>query len=117
MPDGEIVPLNTHDLALCWVLDGNRLDLPDDLVEIGPDFSALGSLTTSSDDAASKTCIEKHDDYYKEPYDLVYASGGWKIDTATTIWDHFGLINGSNNIGQTSENFQSIRSCEMSPCQ
>ncbi|KAL1881235.1 hypothetical protein Daus18300_001086 [Diaporthe australafricana] len=116
MPNGDIVPLNTPDLTLCWVLDGSRFDFPDDHVEVGPDFSALGSLTTNLQEKDSKTCISSFHGFgidgipMLDPHGLVFTSGGWKADTATTIWDHFELINGSNNIGQTSDNFQSIRS-------
>lgn len=119
MPDGNIVPLNTHDLALCWVLDGSRLNTAEDIVEVGPDFSALAPLTTSFKYTERTPCI---DPYYSgnikqnnsNPHWLVYTSGGWKAKQMTTIWDHFGISNGSNNIEQSSENFQSIRSCEWS---
>lgn len=43
MPDATLVPLNTSDLALCWVLDGNRLNISRDHIELGPNFSALNS--------------------------------------------------------------------------
>jgi hypothetical protein len=116
MPDGNIVPLNTRDLSLCWVLDGSRLDLPGDHIEIGPDFSALESLTTSFTYNDIKTCINSStsgdaEDTKRKPLGMVYTSGGWKVNTTTTIWDHFGLTTGLNNIRGSSENFQSIRAC------
>ncbi|KAI7773507.1 hypothetical protein LA080_010550 [Diaporthe eres] len=40
---------------------------------------------------------------------LLYTSGGWKVDSTTTIWDHFRLNSGTNSIKQSSHNFQSIR--------
>lgn len=46
------------------------------------------------------------------PHDLVYTSGGWKIKTTTTIWDHFGLSSHSNEIGSSSESFRGIRARE-----
>lgn len=120
MPDGSIIPLNTPDLTLCWVLDGSRLDSAEDHIEIGPDFSALGSLTTSSDYSGTKPCLNvsyigdtKVTDFHT--HRLAYTSGGWKVDSTTTIWDHFGLQNGTNNIQQSSENFQSIRGCVWTP--
>lgn len=122
MPDGNIVPLNTHDLALCWVLDGSRLNSTDDRVEVGPDFSALAPLTSSFRYTETKPCIDayySHSTDPKEnpsnPHALIYTSGGWKAEHLTTIWDHFGTVNGTNNIEQTSENFQSIRACEWAP--
>lgn len=113
MSDGNIVPLNTRDLALCWVLDGSRFGSADDRIEIGPDFSTLGTLANPFKDTETKPCLNTSsiEDPYFNSSRLVYTSGGWKVDTTTTIWDHFGTINGSNNIGQSSENFQSIRAC------
>lgn len=117
MPDGNIVPLNTRDLALCWVLDGSRLNSTDDHIEIGPDFSALGTLTTPFNYTKTKPCLNVSSTEYPEatyfhPRWLVYTSGGWKLDKTTTIWDHFGTLDGSNNIEQSSETFQSIRACK-----
>lgn len=113
MPNGDIVPLNTRDLALCWVLDGSRFDATDDYVAVGPDFSALGALTTPYNYTKTEPClnVSSTEDRYFDPRWLVYTSGGWKVDKTTTIWDHFGTVNGSNNIEQSSENFQSIRAC------
>lgn len=119
MPDGNIVPLNTPDLTLCWVLDGSRFNSTDDHIETGPDFSALGSLTTSYNYAETKPCLDLAT-YTGNPLEsynkhtrrrLFYTSGGWKLNQTTTIWDHFGTFNGSKNIAQSSENFQSIRAC------
>lgn len=120
MPNGNFVPLNTHDLALCWVLDGSRFDQAEDHIEIGPDFSTLGSLTTPIEYNDTKPCIDAYlsrdeKEVHSNPYSLVYTSGGWKVDTTTTIWDHFRTINGSNNIEQSSENFSSIRACGWTP--
>ncbi|KAK2597903.1 hypothetical protein N8I77_012656 [Diaporthe amygdali] len=115
MPDGNIVPLDTRDLALCWVLDGSRFDSPDDHVEIGPDFSTLDSLAEYFTYTDKTPCINESSSgdikgtNLSPRRRLVYTSGGWKVNTATTIWDHFGLINGSNNVKNSSENFQSIR--------
>lgn len=116
MPDADIVPLNTRDLALCWVLDGSRLNMTGDHIEMGPDFSAIGSLVNPLAYTDKKHCINGSTNGNINPTDLrnrslVYTSGGWKVDTTTTVWDHFGLSNGSNNIGDSSENFQSIRAC------
>lgn len=117
MPDGNIVPLDTCDLALCWVLDGSRFDSPDDHVEIGPDFSTLDSLAEYFTYTDKTPCINESSSgdikgtHLSPRRRLVYTSGGWKVNTATTIWDHFGLINGSNNVKNSSENFQSIRAC------
>lgn len=120
MPDGNIVPLNTPDLTLCWVLDGSRFDSTDDHIEVGPDFSTLGSLKASLNYAETKPCLNvsfsgdtKDTDIHT--YRLAYTSGGWKVDSRTTIWDHFGLKNGTNTIEQSSENFKSIRTCWSKP--
>lgn len=117
MPNGDIVPLNTRDLALCWVLDGSRFDATDDYIEVGPDFSALGTLTSAYNYTKTEPClnVSSTEDRYFDPRQLIYTSGGWKIDATTTIWDHFGTINGSNNIEQSSQNFQSIRACQWKP--
>lgn len=123
MPDGNIVTLNTPDLTLCWVLDGSRFNSTDDHIETGPDFSALGSLTTSFKYAKTKPCLDlatytgnplEHNNQYTHGK-LIYTSGGWKLDKTTTIWDHFGTVNGSKNIAQSSDNFQSIRACGWKP--
>lgn len=113
MQNGDIVPLNTRDLALCWVLDGSRFDATDDYIEVGPDFSALGTLTTPYNYTKTEPClnVSSTEDRYPDLRHLVYTSGGWKVDKTTTIWDHFGTINGSKTIEQSSENFQSIRAC------
>ncbi|KAG6355160.1 hypothetical protein INS49_004241 [Diaporthe citri] len=100
--------------ALCWVLDGSRFDSTDDHIEIGPDFSSLGTVTTAYNYTKTKPCLNVLSTEYPEASyfhtrRLVYTSGGWKLDKTTTIWDHFNTINGSNNIEQSSENFQSIR--------
>lgn len=123
MPDGNIITLNTPDLTLCWVLDGSRFNSTEDHIENGPDFSALGSLTTSFTYAKTKPCLDLAT-YTGNPVEsynkftrgkLVYTSGGWKLDKTTTIWDHFGTVNGSKNIAQSSANFQSIRACGCKP--
>lgn len=120
MPDGNMVTLNTPDLTLCWVLDGSRLNSTDDHIETGPDFSALGYLPTSFNYADTKPCVNvsftgntKSTDFRTRW--VVYTSGGWKVDSTTTIWDHFRLDSGTNSIEQSSHNFQSIRACGWKP--
>lgn len=110
MPDATLVPLNTRDLALCWVLDGNRLNISEGHIEMGPDFSALNSLSNFLSYTDKEHCINGSITGHTRKTDLrrhglVYTSGGWKVNTTTTIWDHFGMSDGS-------ENFRNIRACE-----
>lgn len=120
MPNGDITPINTHDLTLCWVLDGSRFGWPNDHIEMGPDFSTIDSRLSKTPFTyinGRKPCIRWYADedstvdIDSREKGLAYSLGGWKINTTTTIWDHFGWDNGSNTLNQASETFRSIRAC------
>jgi hypothetical protein len=41
MPDGSLEPVDSPNLSLCWVLDGDRFEHGEDYIEEGPNFEAL----------------------------------------------------------------------------
>ncbi|KAI0005680.1 hypothetical protein F4779DRAFT_597981 [Xylariaceae sp. FL0662B] len=115
MPQGDVISLNSEDLALCWVLDSARLGLSGDNphVEIGPNFSSIQSVTQSYKYTDNQLCFDDSD-YRQKPIGLKYTPGGWNVNTSTTIWDHLRDYDGHNVLfdshpGQSSRNFADIR--------
>ncbi|KAI3325339.1 hypothetical protein HD806DRAFT_533008 [Xylariaceae sp. AK1471] len=109
MPGGEVVPLNTEDLALCWVLDHTRLGLSGSHVEIGPNFSAIlapGSSSEHSTSHSSGTIVSGRS-YGNERHDLLYSSGGWRVSSAANnIWDSVNIL---DVLEERFEEFNNIR--------
>ncbi|KAI8631746.1 hypothetical protein F5Y19DRAFT_493605 [Xylariaceae sp. FL1651] len=106
MPDGEIVPLNTEDLSLCWVLEPGRLELPDAHIEIGPNFSAIlppqRSLTQDARNFNLNISENNgNSERRSQVYNLQFSLGGWKLHSAAdTIWNFFGPV-----FNDSSKNF------------
>jgi hypothetical protein len=107
MPGGDLVPLQSPELALCWALDSARLGLTPGHVEVGPSFVSLTPSAHHSPYEKHQTCITKQP---YETYKLRYTSGGWSPVGVDTIWDHFDY---NDSIASSSENFRNIRACEF----
>jgi len=101
MPDGNFVPLQSSDLALCWVLDSGRLGLEPGRVEIGPSFKSMGKLNKAHKYKANTPC-----------HTFVFTAGGWmeEFQSHDTIWNDFSY---NNDILKSSENFRNIRACKL----
>jgi hypothetical protein len=112
MPDGNMVPLDTEELSLCWVLDSGRLGMSPGYIELGPNFASLGPLQQPAQYTSTQLCVNNLGIYENTKYTMVYTSGGWRPSTTSTIWDHFQIKDVANAIAQSSENFQNIRACE-----
>ncbi|KAI1128706.1 hypothetical protein F5Y10DRAFT_291740 [Nemania abortiva] len=101
LPGGEIIPLNSGNLSLCWVLDPTRFGLPTPHVEIGPNFSDILSTQRSSSLNESDVClnISKPDLSDWSKYKLRYDTSGWnfKNTTGSSIWDLFAVKTESNS--------------------
>ncbi|KAI0445077.1 hypothetical protein F4803DRAFT_571868 [Xylaria telfairii] len=118
MPDGDIVPLNSGNLSLCWVLDPTRSELPITTphIEVGPNFSALLSARPPASDPESNTCLNISDSHsgsnfrHSGKYNLQYDFSGWRVKSTysntweSTIWSFLEGMNKTN-----SENFINIQ--------
>lgn len=124
MPNGDIVPLNSGNLSLCWVLDPTRSELPmtTPRIEVGPSFSALLAAQPPSTDPKSNACLNISDsgpgsDFrYSGTYDLQYDFSGWRAkSTYSNTWEStiWSFLEGMNET--SSENFMNIQRCESSP--
>ncbi|KAI0543773.1 hypothetical protein F4679DRAFT_82893 [Xylaria curta] len=114
MPGGDIVPLNSGNLSLCWVLDPTRPELPMNTrhIELGPTFSTILAARPSSPDKSSNTClnISHSDSRDPEMYDLQYDFGGWRFKSMkSSLWDAtiWNFLEGAN--ATSSENFMNIQ--------
>ncbi|RYC65716.1 hypothetical protein CHU98_g530 [Xylaria longipes] len=114
MPGGDVVPLNSENLSLCWVLDPTRseLSMTTPHIEDGPKFSAILSARPSSPHPRSKAClnISGSDPQDTDIYNLQYYNfSGWRSKSANSynIWD---LFEGTKET--SSENFMNIQRCE-----
>ncbi|KAI1751603.1 hypothetical protein F4782DRAFT_180227 [Xylaria castorea] len=113
MPGGDIVPLNSEDLSLCWVLDPTRPELPMSTphIEDGPKFSTIFSAQPSSSHTKSDVCLNEYDQgsEYSYKYDLRYDISGWIVkpwspSVRNTIWS---FLEGTKRT--SSENFMNIQ--------
>ncbi|KAK9794092.1 hypothetical protein SCARD494_05669 [Seiridium cardinale] len=101
--------MNSEDLAICWSLDPTRLGLSNgtEVVEVGMNLSTIGSALTPSYDFSSHAVLQEG---CGGPCGLIYTSGGWKTNVSSeSIWDYFGILSGSQNVAEQSENFKAIR--------
>lgn len=114
MPNGDVVPLNSPELTLCWALDGTRFGLSDRLIELGPNFADVGGFTKDLSPNGAKQpngttlCFKKTSDQNQT---LHYTASGWRYQNVTTAWDYFALEGDTTSIGNSSSNFKSIRDC------
>ncbi|KAI1314060.1 hypothetical protein F5Y03DRAFT_336030 [Xylaria venustula] len=111
MPGGDIIPLTSEDLSLCWVLDPTRHELHNDVttphIEVGPNFSEILSTSLPSSQNPIDLCLNitepRHNN--SQQYQLQYGFGGWTLKSAgSTIWDVIAIM------GETGfENFFNIQ--------
>ncbi|GAW22601.1 hypothetical protein ANO14919_121430 [Xylariales sp. No.14919] len=87
MPGGDIIPLTSEDLSLCWVLDPTRQELQNESIphiEVGPSFSEILSTHQSISKRSSELCLN----ITSRQYHLQYGFGGWTLGSeGSTIWD------------------------------
>ncbi|KAK8062994.1 hypothetical protein PG997_015091 [Apiospora hydei] len=111
MPNGDVVPLNSPDLSLCWVLEDTRLGVSQPLVELGPNFADVGGSTKELTLDGVKypsagLCLQETADVNQT---LHYSTGGWRRSNATTIWDYVAITGDANSSRNSSLNIKSIR--------
>ncbi|KAI0185034.1 hypothetical protein EV127DRAFT_503418 [Xylaria flabelliformis] len=114
MPGGDIVPLNSENLTLCWVLDPTRPELPMTTphIEVGPAFSTIFATRPPSPSKNNNICLNilHSDSQDPEVYDLKYDFSDWRFKSVKssswdiTIWD---FLEGTK--ATSSENFMNIQ--------
>ncbi|KAI0096660.1 hypothetical protein GGR51DRAFT_542967 [Nemania sp. FL0031] len=108
MPGGDVIPLNSENLSLCWVLDPNKLGIPTRHVEIGPNFSTILSNHRVLSHNRNDVCLNISSPGWPawSKYNMRYDAGGWRFESeGSSIWDF--LVGGME---QSSENFMNIQS-------
>lgn len=116
MPNGDIFPIDSEKLALCWALDSGRLGLPTDSVhvEVGPNFSTLATVKQPSPE--SKLCLNKTDGLgLSSLHNFSYTAAGWNQDSSVDIWNQFTVEQSQDENANISENFWNIHACKNIP--
>ncbi|KAI1879814.1 hypothetical protein JX265_001435 [Neoarthrinium moseri] len=103
MPNGDVIPLDSKDLAICWVLDSVRLGLANGHVELGPVFSELQDPFIKEETPEVQLCADIGQAVQHPTYR--HGQGGW--ETQPTIWDQF-------NMSKPSANFLNLRAYTLS---
>ncbi|KAI3316864.1 hypothetical protein HD806DRAFT_541843 [Xylariaceae sp. AK1471] len=112
MPGGELVPLQSADLAICWVLDSARLGLPPSFVETGPNFMSFGISIEDWQYGAQTPCFRNNTNVSEVvDHKLRYTTGGWNPKGMETIWDHFSY---NDSVTKSSANFRNIYAYALS---
>lgn len=114
MPGGDIIPLNSGDLSLCWVLDPTKLGISAPHIEVGPNFSDILSTQRPASQEQYDVCLNifRPGIPSGSTYNLIYdVDGGWRANPmGITIWD---LVSRKDRL--SSENFKNIQNCELYP--